>query len=570
MKVFSPFLNGNTTTSGSFNVPNHPGTGSIPNPLTGSLFHDDTDGILKIYTGTQWQVVGEQALPVEGPASADIEYLLVAGGGGAGGEHGGGGGAGGYLSSSLASIESGSSISVTVGGGGANGGYARPANPTHGSDGGDSSIASSTGTSFSTVTTVGGGGSGGRYYSGRAGGSGGGAGGEGTGGGSGTTGQGFDGGIGATGAPEYHGGGGGGAGQAGTDANNTGPITGDGGDGKQSSITGTSTYYAGGGGGCALFTSTGYGDGGQGGGGRGATNTALALSGTDNTGGGGGGANRYAASTNHQASSIGAGGNGGSGVAILAYPTSSISATGGVRTFFNDRVAHTFNSSGTFSVGGIKTYTHNTLDVFGDSSCIALYNLDGNANDTGGNYNGTASNVTYAQSYINNGGVFNGSNSQITTSLVTSNTQDFTWSVWVKDLTHNSSGTANTVLLDYKNDYKWFHLQSNGTIRGNVRGSDNVDVFVTTNVLTSSSWSHIVWVVSTTNGSTMYVNGVSVDTNSTAKSTRKNIDYGGGHWIGNNPADSSSGNYNLNGKLDQIRIFNKALSASEVATLYAE
>ena len=48
MKVFSPFLNGNTTTSGSFNVPNHPGTGSIPNPLTGSLFHDDTDGILKV------------------------------------------------------------------------------------------------------------------------------------------------------------------------------------------------------------------------------------------------------------------------------------------------------------------------------------------------------------------------------------------------------------------------------------------------------------------------------------------------------------------------------------------
>ena len=77
MKVFSPFLNGNTTTSGSFNVPNHPGTGSIPNPLTGSLFHDDTDGILKIYTGTQWTVVGEQAVPVYNPNATFSDLSLT-------------------------------------------------------------------------------------------------------------------------------------------------------------------------------------------------------------------------------------------------------------------------------------------------------------------------------------------------------------------------------------------------------------------------------------------------------------------------------------------------------------
>jgi len=77
MKVFSPFLNGTTTTSGSFNVPNHPSTDSIPNPLTGSLFHDDTDGILKIYTGTQWQVVGEQAVPVYNPNATFSDLSLT-------------------------------------------------------------------------------------------------------------------------------------------------------------------------------------------------------------------------------------------------------------------------------------------------------------------------------------------------------------------------------------------------------------------------------------------------------------------------------------------------------------
>ena len=61
------------------------------------------------------QTVTVAALPV---ASANIEYLVVAGGGG-GGAIAGAGGAGGLLSSSISSIESGSSITVTVGAGGA-------------------------------------------------------------------------------------------------------------------------------------------------------------------------------------------------------------------------------------------------------------------------------------------------------------------------------------------------------------------------------------------------------------------------------------------------------------------
>jgi len=39
--------------------------------------------------------------------------------------------------------------------------------------------------------------------------------------------------------------------------------------------------------------------------------------------------------------------------------------------------------------------TKSTTDIFGDSSGVALYELDENANDTGGNYNGTATNVNF-------------------------------------------------------------------------------------------------------------------------------------------------------------------------------
>lgn len=39
--------------------------------------------------------------------------------------------------------------------------------------------------------------------------------------------------------------------------------------------------------------------------------------------------------------------------------------------------------------------TKSTTDIFGDGSGVALYELDENANDTGGTYNGTATNVNY-------------------------------------------------------------------------------------------------------------------------------------------------------------------------------
>ena len=40
--------------------------------------------------------------------------------------------------------------------------------------------------------------------------------------------------------------------------------------------------------------------------------------------------------------------------------------------------------------------TKSTTDIFDDGSGVALYELEGNANDTGGTYNGTATNVSYA------------------------------------------------------------------------------------------------------------------------------------------------------------------------------
>lgn len=204
--------------------------------------------------------------------------------------------------------------------------------------------------------------------------------------------------------------------------------------------------------------------------------------------------------------------------------------------------------------------TKSTTDIFDDGSGVALYEFEKGANDTGG-----------VSGYIGNGGIFNGvGGNGISTNLITSNTQDLTWSLWVKGLTHNQSATANSIFTHYKDNYAWLNFNSNGTITGRHRSSANVDVDVVSGVINSTVWTHVVFVSSLSGGNKIYINGGLIDSNTTSITSRKNdVNAGTGLYIGNNPADLS-GPYALKGQIDQIRIFNKALSSSEVTTLYGE
>ena len=346
-------LTGSLQITGSLTLPAGTTAERPTNPRSGSVRLNTTLGVMEIYTatsGSEWVTVGEQTGP--GPdISRDIDYLLVAGGGGGGGT-GGGGGAGGYLSSSLSSVESGSSFTVTVGSGGNGAVY-----PQNGTSGIDSSIA---GSSITTITTLGGG-YGAHSGLGDSGGSGGGGGyglsstpGAGDTGGSGTNGQGFDGGDGLY-TPNYPGGGGGGASSVGGDAPN-GSTGGNGGTGKTTMITGTSTSYAGGGG-----AGVRGGTGGTAVNGGGAGNgSGVGTAGTANTGGGGG-----SGSTTTTGAATGA--NGGSGVAIFAYESGSFNCAGGiVGDAGNGRKYNQFNQSGTFKVGNTTTdFQVNTNNLTG-------------------------------------------------------------------------------------------------------------------------------------------------------------------------------------------------------------
>lgn len=390
MKFFNAQITGSMSLTGSFEIPVSTTTGSYPNLETGSLLlHvEGQDRFLRVFNGTSWVKVSEQSTPA---ASADIEYLVVAGGGAggyrssAGTWYNGGGGAGGYLSSSLTAIESGSSITVTVGGGGSQ--YSGGSTFGNGTNGSDSSIASATGTSFDTVTSTGGGrgacidhpssDSSVVNQNGADGGSGGGATGwnnnAGT-GGSGTVGQGNNGGSGTNGT-DGGGAGGGGAGGVGTTNTGTGGRDGgNGGAGKQSAITGTATYYAAGARGGKGWSSSGGVDGSDG----------TGYSAAANTGNGGQPGIPTAVGTDTA---------GNSGVVILAYDSSSINAIGGHEgDAGNGRKYHKFGTSGTFYIGGTSEFAYVTDDLLmhydfanastWDGSSSTITDLQGNHNLT--------------------------------------------------------------------------------------------------------------------------------------------------------------------------------------------
>ena len=209
-----------------------------------------------------------------------------------------------------------------------------------------------------------------------------------------------------------------------------------------------------------------------------------------------------------------------------------------------------------------------TVDIFGDGSGVALYSLDYDASDAGGNYDGTynTSNVTFGvDGKINWGASFNGNiNSGIVTGI-TSLTNDFTISMWL----NLESISINTWIFsnwDSTSQDMYFAVHPNGQLELTIDGRTGTNIFGSSGTFTLNTWHHFL--VTMSNGTyDLYFNGTQLGSSGTTTNTTFNS--GSNYEIGNSPR-TSSGYSAWNGKIDQVRIFNKALSSSEVSTLYEE
>lgn len=446
------------------------------------------------------------------PGVTSVDYLVVGGGGGGGREAttaGGGGGAGGLLTSTGFAVTPGSSVTVTVGAGGVDNGLA-------GTNGGDSV--------FSTIIATGGGA--GNYYSGVAGGSGGGSGPGGSSGGTGTqnnnpagTGFGHDGGLGAY----KGGGGGGGAGTAGVNASSQ--VGGSGGTGLLSSITGTSTYYAGGGGGSG-YSTAGSGGSGIGGDGKVSSNGGNGVA---NTGSGGGGSRvGYLA------------GSGGSGIVIIRY---LIPALNLVLTDYQVKID---TSSSLYNESGLVSSWH-----MNEASGTFVGDTSGNS------ISGTATGTTIVAGKFGNARSFGGSSKVQTATPLITGTGDFSLEAWVYptvsggvDYIAGNYGYGNTTGIEfYKNT-------ANNTLYAYV-GNQYIAGTIALNL---NAWNHVV-LTRTSGAGVLYVNGVAGGTGTISSSIGSGLNF----TIGNGPDYTSEV---FDGNIDEVRVYSRALSASEISTHY--
>jgi hypothetical protein len=217
-----------------------------------------------------------------------------------------------------------------------------------------------------------------------------------------------------------------------------------------------------------------------------------------------------------------------------------------------------------------------TTDIFGDSSGVALYSLDYDASTApdGTDYSGSPTNVEFGVGgKINYGARFNGSSSVILVEDSSANAFGFanhtgTASAWVNI---NSFSAENNILAkrDSGNpgNRHWMLLvDTSKNIKFYIYNTDSNQQTVTSStVLNANQWYHIA-VTLTTSDVKIYINGVE---DTTASSTYSTIQNDGADLQIGRRGKNTGHNY-FNGSIDQVRIFSKALSSDEVATLYAE
>jgi len=510
--------------------------------------------------------------------------VLVVGGGGGGGGVGanhrgaGGGGAGEVVYSEGITLSS--AITIVVGGGGLRGAPAE-----NGSSGDDSSI------TYNGITITGrggGGGARGKSSTTTFGGDGA-SGGGGVGGGSSLDGiggspveVGVSGNSGGKGGVDFHGGGGGGFGGAGGDASVSGG--GAGGIGVVNNITGTNLEFAGGGGGGAYSRSTtngvrggtaSFGAGAAGSYDAGFNTGVIGNAAIPNTGSGGGGASAGLTGESR-------GGDGGSGIVIIRWKK-----TVGQNdiSYFNGKIDDFRLYNKTLSPTEVENVYNDIIEdtvendpekFFMDTSdMLAWYKFDGDLLDSSGN----GQNLTllngmneYDQTVIHQGVSslkFNGSTSYSVTPPTGDpfNSNTLTISVWHYATgggtqcilsTRHISGFAGWTLYAYPTtgQYNLQYLISGPTweyIRSGVVSPFLLD-----------TWYHICVTIDENKVGSFYINSVKVGQFilSNFILTSSTILYVGGNQGG--------GSYYLtNGtRLDDVRIYNRALTQKEILNIY--
>lgn len=189
---------------------------------------------------------------------------------------------------------------------------------------------------------------------------------------------------------------------------------------------------------------------------------------------------------------------------------------------------------------------------------VALYSLDYDASDAGGNYDGTPTDVDFGVGgQVNYGARFNGSSSAIVVPNNILTTNDHSISTWFN--LDDTGGIQTVIEFDYENRilFRAVSTDNNKAYIGNSGYFNHGLSF------SAGQWYHLVITFSAGNPFKIYVNGVLSYTGGNTNVLAQSND----NIIG---ASNGSGANGVDGKIDQVRIFSSALTDEQVEDLFEE
>lgn len=205
--------------------------------------------------------------------------------------------------------------------------------------------------------------------------------------------------------------------------------------------------------------------------------------------------------------------------------------------------------------------------IASDAPPVAAYPLEQNALDMTGNNNGTASGVTYVDGAVGSYAAgFNGTNSYIQIPKSVSTTCSI--AMWVKTTDTGAAGQwwAGKGLVDGEmtgTTHDFGTALNAGKFSLGIGGPDTT--VTSTVAINDGAWHHVVGTWNSSNGAMqVYVDGV-LNNSGTGPTGPRSITTA--LRIGSIQTGIATGF--LNGAIDQVRIYNYVLNATEVANLYA-
>ncbi|MCZ7383036.1 MAG: PGF-CTERM sorting domain-containing protein [Candidatus Methanoperedens sp.] len=210
------------------------------------------------------------------------------------------------------------------------------------------------------------------------------------------------------------------------------------------------------------------------------------------------------------------------------------------------------------------------------SGLVAEWHFDGSAQDTSGNgNNGTIYGATFVQGISGQALSFNGVDNMVVVPHSPSLSLDkFTMEAWIKRNQNGKFGDPETILIK-RYEPSWMDnyglaISPNGTVGASFYSPDIWTWFGLESVrnISAGNWYHIAATYDRTTLK-IYINGVldnSVNTQYTPYQNNQQLVIGRACW--GDPCAFRPSNPSFNGIIDEVRLYNRALSASEIQAEY--